>query len=550
MRPRPAARTRRSNPGPDEERTGKPLRTKGRVAAALAFASAFGCADGPTGPPGSFAVSVAAPPAQPFTVGDALRLEAKVRDHRGAALSKPVVTWSSSDSRVASVNLEGVVTAVAAGTATITAASGGASGTVQLSVADPAYVVLAALWTKTGGEDWTNHDNWLSDENLDTWWGVDTDTAGRVVRLRLGDNNLTGHIPPELGELENLNYLHLAYNELDGEIPAELGDLENLGYLDLRANKLTGSIPPELGNLESLDHLFLSHNDLTGSIPPELGKLESLGWLDLSTNALTGPIPPELGNLESLRELGLDSNDLTRSIPPELGKLESLEALSISANDLTGSIPPELGNLTRLEFLWLAHNELTGSIPAALGGIENLEVLWLSHNKLSGSLPANLGDLGTLAWLLIGDNPLSGPLPLSLEGVPLEVIGYASTDLCVPDAASFRAWLQSIRTHSGTRVDCMGAPGNRAALEALYDSTTGRSWTNDANWKSERPLNDWFGVTATEADTVTNLGLEGNNLVGVLPAEVGDLGNLEWLELDKNQLSGAVPPELGTPLPV
>ena len=521
------------------------MRTKGRVAAALAFASAFACADGPTGPPGSFAVSVAAPPTQPFTVGDTLRLEAEVRDHRGAALSGPVVTWSSSDSRVASVSLGGVVTAVAAGTATITAASGSASGTVQLSVADPAYVVLAALWIKTGGEDWTNHDNWLSDEDLDTWYGVDTDTAGRVVRLRLGDNNLTGHIPPELGDLENLTYLHLAYNELDGEIPAELGDLENLGYLDLRANNLTGSIPPELGNLESLDHLFLSHNDLTGSIPPEFGKLESLGWLDLSTNALKGPIPPELGNLESLRELGLDSNDLTGSIPSELGKLESLEALSISANGLTGSIPPELGNLARLEFLWLAHNELTDSIPAALGGIENLEVLWLSHNKLSGPLPASLGDLGALAWLLIGDNPLSGPLPLALEGLPLEVIGYASTDLCVPGTASFRAWLQLIRTHSGTGVDCMGAPGNRAALEALYDSTTGRSWTNDANWKSERPLNDWFGVTATEADTVTSLRLEGNNLFGVLPTEVGDLGNLEWLELDNNQLSGAVPPELG-----
>jgi len=59
-------------------------------------------------------------------------------------------------------------------------------------------------------------------------------------------------------------------------------------------NDLTGSIPPELGNLDSLEDLSLSSNDLTGSIPDELGNLDSLTYLTLSSNNLTGSIPPEL----------------------------------------------------------------------------------------------------------------------------------------------------------------------------------------------------------------------------------------------------------------
>ena len=45
------------------------LRTNGRVAAALACALAFACADAPTRPPGSFTVSISAPPTQAFGGG-------------------------------------------------------------------------------------------------------------------------------------------------------------------------------------------------------------------------------------------------------------------------------------------------------------------------------------------------------------------------------------------------------------------------------------------------------------------------------------------------
>ena len=49
-----------------------------------------------------------------------------------------------------------------------------------------------------------------------------------------------------------------------------------LGHLDLGFNELSGKIPPELGNMRLLQKLDLSHNQLSGPLPTELGSLVNL----------------------------------------------------------------------------------------------------------------------------------------------------------------------------------------------------------------------------------------------------------------------------------
>ena len=47
--------------------------------------------------------------------------------------------------------------------------------------------------------------------------------------------------------------------------------VEDTTSLNLSDNQLTGSIPSEIGNLTNLTYLDLSNNGLTGEIPPERG---------------------------------------------------------------------------------------------------------------------------------------------------------------------------------------------------------------------------------------------------------------------------------------
>ena len=224
--------------------------------------------------------------------------------------------------------------------------------------------ILEILYDATVGPNWTNHDNWLTDAPLRDWYGVAVDGKGRVSGLTLDHNNLTGPIPPELGNLSELTELNFWDNNLSGRIPSELGDLTELEVLTLVSNNLTGPIPSELANLANLAGLQLDSNDLTGPIPEGLGNLAKLVWLLLSSNNLSGPIPGELGNLANLALLSLDSNDLTGPIPEELGNLGKLQQLILNDNGLTGSIPEELGNLANLSVAALGIQR-----PLGLGSI-------------------------------------------------------------------------------------------------------------------------------------------------------------------------------------
>ena len=295
---------------------------------------------------------------------------------------------------------------------------------------------LAALYNATGGTDWREDANWLTDAPICKWHGIFTDADGRVTFLALPGNSLTGKIPSALGELTSLVRLELRGNNLSGEIPAELGGLGSLEWMSILDNRLNGEIPPELGNLANLAQLSLHNNRLTGEIPPALGRLSNLKWLVLSGNQLTGTIPSQLGNLSNLQWLSLSQNQLTGPIPTELGDLANLERLSLSQNELTGPIPTELGDLANLEVLSLFQNRLTGEIPTELSSLANLEVLYLSQNQLTGEIPLALGSLTNLRELSLWDNRLTGPIPIELGSLAKLGLLYLSGNQltgCIPD---------------------------------------------------------------------------------------------------------------------
>ena len=316
----------------------------------------------------------------------------------------------------------------------------------------PDRAALVALYNATDGPNWeANQTNWLSDRPIGEWYGVTTNAEGRVTELDLSSNDLTGPIPPELGDLSNLMTLDLSFNKLSGQIPSDLGNLSNLTSLDLGFNRnLSGSIPRELGTLSNLEHLVLLADNLSGQIPRELSNLSNLETLHLQGNNLSGQIPPELGNLSNLEFLHLGSNNLSGTIPSQLGNLSSLTSLHLEGNDLSGSIPSELSNLSNLGDLVLYGNNLSGPIPRELGSLSNLEVLFLRSNKLSGPIPPELGNLPNLRSLYLNFNQLTGAIPGNLTNLSLGSFYFGeNAGLCAPTDAAFQRWLQSIRRYSG-----------------------------------------------------------------------------------------------------
>ena len=279
--------------------------------------------------------------------------------------------------------------------------------------------VLEALYHSTGGREWYDQTNWLTERPLGEWAGVETDSDGprhhagsereqpgglhpsrtrqpdgtRATRPRRWQRIPRSHAPvgADSTRTRQPRGATITGSRIDRSVGADSTrtrkphrthrsvplEQQPVGLHPTRTrqphharatgywlNSLSGGIPPELGNLTSLVWLWLHGNNLSGSIPPELSNLENLLFLLLEWNNLSGPIPPELGNFASLGELGLGYNALSGPIPPELGNIATLVALDLRNNNLSGPIPPEVvAMMSRLDSLLLDNNRLTGTLP-------------------------------------------------------------------------------------------------------------------------------------------------------------------------------------------
>lgn len=154
---------------------------------------------------------------------------------------------------------------------------------------------LIDFYESTGGANWKDNTNWNSEKPVSTWYGVIVDTTlnpYHVKELELFDNNLVGTIDYSIEDLEELTVLSLSKNSLKGENTLkEICKLKKIEHLDLSENPLLSDeaegydhIPFEIGELTNLEYISLNKNHFGCEIPTSFSNLTKLEFIDLGGN--------------------------------------------------------------------------------------------------------------------------------------------------------------------------------------------------------------------------------------------------------------------------
>ncbi|KAL2513436.1 LRR receptor-like serine/threonine-protein kinase FLS2 [Abeliophyllum distichum] len=381
--------------------------------------------------------------------------------------------------------------------------------------------------------------------------------------LYLRSNMLTGSIPFGIFNMSSLRELGLRNNGLSGEIPSNIYNCRYLEVLSLSINHFNGSIPSAIGNLNMLQDLRLGYNNFIGRIPPEIGNLSNLEILSIPRFSQTGPIPSFVFNMSTLKVIQFGYNNLYGSLPVDIYlKLPELVELYLYSNQFTGGIPATFGNLTRLQILYLYGNNLAGELPAELGNL-NLVEFSVHSNGLSGSIPFSMFNISTLEIMDMGDNYFSGYLPsmmgFSLPDLDAFYLGGNRLSGVIPSSITNASKLTKLDISSNFLT---GTIPNFGSLRLLQIFSIGG---NNLIGESSR-----FFSSLTNCRYLKNLEAFETKLIGVLPAsignlsaslksffaygcniksaipiEIGNLSSLEYLLLDRNQLTGFIPSTIG-----
>ncbi len=418
-------------------------------------------------------------------IGASARLAVAATDVDGNAVESAGVTWASADDGIATVDAAGLVTSVSYGITEVTASLGPLAAVVVVHVSVPLTdrEILDVLHRGTDGGNWTDATNWLSDEPLDEWYGVEADDSGNVTGLSLAENNLIG------------------------SIPLELSGLDSLSVLDLRENTLTGRVPADLGALKKVRDLLLSDNELEGPLPGYLGYMTGLRYLHIGTNDLAGVVPGSFARLE------LDTLYAAGSgvcLPPSLDEWHSSIARADAVARCSASLRVDVVDLPSPNLYAVGE---TATLSATYVSVEG-------DTTVGAAAMWSSGDPG-----VVSVDASSGRATAASAGEAEVTAAYDSLTASI-------------------RVKVILPDDDREVLQVLHDRTRGAGWTDRTNWLTEQPLSAWAGVETDDSGRVVSLSLRDNNLRGPLHSSIGQLDRLATLDLSRNWITGSIPAEM------
>ncbi|OQO10735.1 hypothetical protein B0A48_04035 [Cryoendolithus antarcticus] len=238
----------------------------------------------------------------------------------------------------------------------------------------------------------------------------------RLTSLNLTHNKLDHGVFTIISEMATLKDLKLGHNNLAGHLSVSLGSLKSLEVLDLQSNRIL-ELPDSLRELESLRVLNLAGNQLT-TLPMESLHDLPLVDLDASSNALIGSLFPLGGVSEhaSLRSLSVANNSLAALTFAEAVHLPQLRSLDVTNNHLTAL--PTVQDWTELTTLNVGDNKVT-ELPAGFTSLEELRNVNFSNNDLR-VIPPEVAKMENLTTLILSANPLRDKKYLTMAAADIK----------------------------------------------------------------------------------------------------------------------------------
>ena len=259
------------------------------------------------------------------SIGETVQLTAVVLDQRENAMPDAMVTWSSGDEGLATVDEAGLVTAVDNGMVDITAQSDEAMESVSITVSQVAAIItitpemttLTEFGETVQLEVIAEDANEVSiDEPSIAWSSSDetvatVDEAGLVTAVGNGMADITAQSGNAMqsvtvtvaGPSPDRETLIAIYNATDGMNWTMQGNWLS----EERVSMWDGVATDDRGRVTELN---LADFGLSGMVPMELGQLANLAALHLQNNAdLEGPLPDSFLDL-ALMSLNLGSTQV------------------------------------------------------------------------------------------------------------------------------------------------------------------------------------------------------------------------------------------------